>query len=165
MSSSLVSLPLILLVDFYFSFLGMSYKNYVCVSIPSMSESTVQILLTMSSLICSYFSWEYHSLQNSNVNRFCIPMTMVVIFANISQFYGLSFWLEAVIHHFQISTSILRKYSGPVDIWLSLLSAKFHLSGVRHCLLNEHPRRSLAAMAQHKSQWVWYVVPLLYYLA
>lgn len=55
-----------------------------------------------------------------------------------------------------ISTSILRKYSGPVDIWLSLLSAKFHLSGVRHCLLNEHPRRSLAAMAQHKSQWVWF---------
>ncbi|KAF3614698.1 hypothetical protein FXO38_35508, partial [Capsicum annuum] len=46
-------------------------------------------------------------------------------------------------------TNILRKYSGPVDIWLSLLSAKFHLSGLVHCLLNEHPRRSLAAMAQH----------------
>nr|XP_009757916.1 PREDICTED: probable N-acetylglucosaminyl-phosphatidylinositol de-N-acetylase isoform X2 [Nicotiana sylvestris]XP_009757917.1 PREDICTED: probable N-acetylglucosaminyl-phosphatidylinositol de-N-acetylase isoform X2 [Nicotiana sylvestris] len=55
-----------------------------------------------------------------------------------------------------ISTNILRKYSGPVDIWLSILSAKFHLRGVVHCLLNEHPRRSLAAMAQHKSQWVWF---------
>ncbi|KAK4352659.1 hypothetical protein RND71_028177 [Anisodus tanguticus] len=53
-----------------------------------------------------------------------------------------------------VSTSILRKYSGPVDIWLSLLSAKFHLSGVVHCFLNEHPRRSLAGMAQHRSQWV-----------
>lgn len=67
-----------------------------------------------------------------------------------------------MIHHFQISTNILRKYSGPVDIWLSILSAKFHLRGVVHCLLNEHPRRSLAAMAQHKSQWVWYVLPLLF---
>ncbi|KAM3264264.1 putative N-acetylglucosaminyl-phosphatidylinositol de-N-acetylase isoform X1 [Capsicum annuum] len=55
-----------------------------------------------------------------------------------------------------VSTNILRKYSGPVDIWLSLLSAKFHLSGLVHCLLNEHPRRSLAAMAQHTSQWVWF---------
>ncbi|KAF3641690.1 putative TMV resistance protein N-like [Capsicum annuum] len=55
-----------------------------------------------------------------------------------------------------VSTSILRKYTGPVDIWLSLLSAKFHLSGVVHCFLNEYPRRSLAAMAQHKSQWVWF---------
>ncbi|KAM3286182.1 putative N-acetylglucosaminyl-phosphatidylinositol de-N-acetylase isoform X1 [Capsicum chacoense] len=55
-----------------------------------------------------------------------------------------------------VSTSILRKYTGPLDIWLSLLSAKFHLSGVVHCFLNEYPRRSLAAMAQHKSQWVWF---------
>ncbi|CAN4128260.1 unnamed protein product [Withania somnifera] len=53
-------------------------------------------------------------------------------------------------------TNTLYKYSGPVDICLSLLSAEFHLSGVVHCFLNEHPRRSLAAMDEYKSQWVWF---------
>ncbi|KAL9261146.1 putative N-acetylglucosaminyl-phosphatidylinositol de-N-acetylase [Drosera capensis] len=56
----------------------------------------------------------------------------------------------------QVSTNILRKYSGPVDIWLSMLFAMPHLNKEALCLLNEHPVRSYRAMAQHASQWVWF---------
>lgn len=54
-----------------------------------------------------------------------------------------------------VSTNILRKYSGPVDIWLSILYAMSFSDGL-HCLLNEKPRKSYVAMAQHVSQWVWF---------
>lgn len=54
---------------------------------------------------------------------------------------------------FQVSSNIVRKYSGPIDIWLSFWTLK----GEMHCLVNEHPLRSYAAMSQHLSQWVWYV--------
>ncbi|KAM7278468.1 hypothetical protein ACFE04_005602 [Oxalis oulophora] len=53
-----------------------------------------------------------------------------------------------------VTTSIFRKYSGPVDTWLSILYANRHPGGVMHCLINEHPKKSFAAMAQHASQWV-----------
>lgn len=59
--------------------------------------------------------------------------------------------------HSQISTCILRKYSGPIDIWLSMLLPLRYTDGMTHCLLNEHPRKSFHAMAEHSSQWVWYV--------
>ncbi|XP_050937032.1 uncharacterized protein LOC103494031 isoform X2 [Cucumis melo] len=55
-----------------------------------------------------------------------------------------------------VSTNILRKYSGPVDIWLSILFSEAHTSGTTHCLINECPRQSFFAMAQHASQWVWF---------
>ncbi|KAK2968203.1 hypothetical protein RJ640_017684 [Escallonia rubra] len=55
-----------------------------------------------------------------------------------------------------VSTNTLRKYSGPVDVWLSILYAVHYPKGEMHCLLNEHPRKSYVAMAQHMSQWVWY---------
>ncbi|XP_057954577.1 uncharacterized protein LOC131148705 isoform X2 [Malania oleifera] len=55
-----------------------------------------------------------------------------------------------------VSNSILRKYSGPVDIWLSILYATHYSSGQLHCLLNVHPRKSFLAMSQHRSQWVWF---------
>lgn len=55
-----------------------------------------------------------------------------------------------------ISTCILRKYSGPVDIWLSMLLPLRYTDGMTHCLLNEHPRKSFHAMAEHSSQWVWF---------
>ncbi|KAI8022379.1 N-acetylglucosaminyl-phosphatidylinositol de-N-acetylase [Camellia lanceoleosa] len=55
-----------------------------------------------------------------------------------------------------VSTNILRKYSGPVDIWLSLMYAMYHKKGELHCMLNEHPRKSYIAMAQHMSQWIWF---------
>ncbi|CAH1435175.1 unnamed protein product [Lactuca virosa] len=51
-----------------------------------------------------------------------------------------------------VSSNIVRKYSGPIDIWLSFWSVK----GEMHCLVNEHPLRSYAAMSQHLSQWVWF---------
>lgn len=55
-----------------------------------------------------------------------------------------------------VSTNILRKYSGPVDIWLSMFWAMLHSDGTMQCLVNEHSRRSFKAMAQHSSQWVWF---------
>lgn len=55
-----------------------------------------------------------------------------------------------------VSSNIIRKYSGPIDIWLSLWSAQCSLNGQMHCLLNEHPFRSYVAMSQHLSQWVWF---------
>ncbi|XP_021909337.1 probable N-acetylglucosaminyl-phosphatidylinositol de-N-acetylase [Carica papaya] len=55
-----------------------------------------------------------------------------------------------------VSTNILRKYSGPVDIWLSNLYGMNGPGGVMHCLLNEQPKKSFFAMAQHSSQWVWF---------
>lgn len=60
-------------------------------------------------------------------------------------------------NHFQVSKSIFRKYSGPVDIWLSKLFALFFDSRHLQCLLNEDPSKTYAAMAQHRSQWIWFV--------
>uniref|UniRef100_A0A7C9AAB3 N-acetylglucosaminylphosphatidylinositol deacetylase n=1 Tax=Opuntia streptacantha TaxID=393608 RepID=A0A7C9AAB3_OPUST len=53
-------------------------------------------------------------------------------------------------------TSVLRKYSGPVDIWLSSYFARCNSRGDVLCLINEHPLKSFSAMAQHMSQWVWF---------
>ncbi|GAB2292282.1 hypothetical protein Dimus_026531 [Dionaea muscipula] len=55
-----------------------------------------------------------------------------------------------------VSTNLLRKYCGPVDIWLSMLFAIAHPSKEALCLLNGHPLKSYHAMAQHASQWVWF---------
>ncbi|CAM8975089.1 unnamed protein product [Rhodiola kirilowii] len=55
-----------------------------------------------------------------------------------------------------VSTNILRKYSGPVDIWLSILYAMCCPSGQSHSLLNDNPSKSFQAMSQHMSQWVWF---------
>lgn len=65
-------------------------------------------------------------------------------------------------HCSQVSTNILRKYIGPLDIWFSILDAMQHSGEVMHCLLNEHPQKSFLAMAQHSSQWVWYVFILVF---
>uniref|UniRef100_A0A7N0TJX8 N-acetylglucosaminylphosphatidylinositol deacetylase n=2 Tax=Kalanchoe fedtschenkoi TaxID=63787 RepID=A0A7N0TJX8_KALFE len=55
-----------------------------------------------------------------------------------------------------LSTNILRKYSGPVDIWFSIVYSMCWPSGQVHCLLNDDPSKSFQAMAQHMSQWVWF---------
>lgn len=55
-----------------------------------------------------------------------------------------------------VSTNILRKYSGPIDVWLSMSWVMLPSNGTMQCLVNEHSRRSFIAMAQHKSQWVWF---------
>jgi N-acetylglucosaminylphosphatidylinositol deacetylase len=55
-----------------------------------------------------------------------------------------------------VSTNILRKYSGPLDIWLSFLYAMRSSTDPIHCLLNQNPTKSYSAMAQHMSQWVWF---------
>ncbi|KAL3628953.1 hypothetical protein CASFOL_027999 [Castilleja foliolosa] len=55
-----------------------------------------------------------------------------------------------------ISTSVIRKYIGPVDIWLSILFTSCQRYGQSHCLVNIDPRKSYAAMSQHSSQWVWF---------
>lgn len=63
----------------------------------------------------------------------------------------------------QVSTNILRKYSGPIDVWFSILHARRSVNGRMHCLLNKYPKKSYAAMAQHESQWVWYP-PIYFYI-
>ncbi|KAJ4702280.1 N-acetylglucosaminyl phosphatidylinositol de-N-acetylase [Melia azedarach] len=55
-----------------------------------------------------------------------------------------------------VSINMLRKYSGPIDIWLSILTTMCYPGGQVHCLLNEHPKKSFLAMSQHLSQWVWF---------
>ncbi|ERM96140.1 probable N-acetylglucosaminyl-phosphatidylinositol de-N-acetylase isoform X1 [Amborella trichopoda] len=55
-----------------------------------------------------------------------------------------------------VSTNIVRKYCGPVDIWCSMLHSLLHQKGQVHCFVNAHPTVSFNAMAQHKSQWVWF---------
>ncbi|KAI3949734.1 hypothetical protein MKX01_040951 [Papaver californicum] len=55
-----------------------------------------------------------------------------------------------------VSVGMLRKYSGPVDIWLSLLRTSCYPRQQMCCLINGHPRKSFLAMAQHQSQWIWF---------
>ncbi|XP_074307157.1 uncharacterized protein LOC141642281 isoform X4 [Silene latifolia] len=55
-----------------------------------------------------------------------------------------------------MSTNIFRKYSGPLDIWVSSYMAWHHSNNRLFFVINEHPFRSFCAMAQHKSQWVWF---------
>lgn len=54
------------------------------------------------------------------------------------------------------STSIFRKYTGPVDIWLSIFFSHSYPGSRIYCLLNKCPSRSYLAMAEHSSQWVWF---------
>ncbi|XP_062227121.1 probable N-acetylglucosaminyl-phosphatidylinositol de-N-acetylase [Phragmites australis] len=54
------------------------------------------------------------------------------------------------------SLNILRKYSGPVDIWLSSLISSSSSKRPIYTLVNSSPSRSYQSMAAHKSQWVWY---------
>ncbi|XP_073287961.1 uncharacterized protein [Primulina huaijiensis] len=62
--------------------------------------------------------------------------------------------------HFEVwklvSIGIARKYSGIVDIWLSILFSRCQQNGQYQCLLNQDPVKSYSAMAQHSSQWVWF---------
>ncbi|CAN1306107.1 Probable N-acetylglucosaminyl-phosphatidylinositol de-N-acetylase [Linum perenne] len=56
-----------------------------------------------------------------------------------------------------VSNNILRKYGGPVDVWLSmLLATKSNNREAAYCLLNDQPWKSFHAMAAHSSQWVWF---------
>ncbi|XP_074350091.1 uncharacterized protein LOC141689638 isoform X2 [Apium graveolens] len=61
-----------------------------------------------------------------------------------------------------VSTNLWRKYSGPIDIWLSKWNAK-RCSDKLHCLLNAQPGKSYIAMAQYMSQWAWYAVFTTYF--
>ncbi|XP_057771206.1 uncharacterized protein LOC130991023 [Salvia miltiorrhiza] len=54
-----------------------------------------------------------------------------------------------------VSPNIVRKYIGPVDIWLSILFSRLKKDGPSYCLLNLDLRKGYAAMAQHFIQWVW----------
>jgi len=54
------------------------------------------------------------------------------------------------------SLNILRKYSGPLDIWLSWLISFSSSKQPIYTLVNSSPSRSYEAMAAHRSQWVWF---------
>uniref|UniRef100_A0A0D9WB87 N-acetylglucosaminylphosphatidylinositol deacetylase n=1 Tax=Leersia perrieri TaxID=77586 RepID=A0A0D9WB87_9ORYZ len=55
-----------------------------------------------------------------------------------------------------VSLNIFRKYSGPVDIWLSSFTLSSSSKQQTYALVNNSPSRSFEAMAAHKSQWVWF---------
>ncbi|KAL9685726.1 hypothetical protein QQ045_023177 [Rhodiola kirilowii] len=55
-----------------------------------------------------------------------------------------------------LSTNILRKYIGPIDIWFSIIFGMCFPSGQLYCLINGNPSKSFQAMAQHRSQWIWF---------
>lgn len=55
-----------------------------------------------------------------------------------------------------ISTSIIRKYSGPLDIWYSILYSLRLGKGETHCFFGKYPHMCFLAMGQHSSQWLWY---------
>ncbi|KAM0892353.1 hypothetical protein ACQ4PT_025813 [Festuca glaucescens] len=54
-----------------------------------------------------------------------------------------------------VSLNMFRKYSGPVDIWLSSLISSSSKQPMC-CLVNCTPSRTFEAMAAHRSQWVWF---------
>ena len=67
-------------------------------------------------------------------------------------------WISCfLLLNFQASTSIFRKYTGPVDVWLSTFFWHSYPGSRIYCLLNTCPSKSYLAMAEHSSQWVWYV--------
>lgn len=73
--------------------------------------------------------------------------------------FDMMYWVVCYLNMsdvLQVSTNILRKYSGPVDFWISMLFALRSPTGSVHCLMNENSRRSILAMSKHSSQWVWY---------
>ncbi|RYR64313.1 hypothetical protein Ahy_A03g010447 isoform C [Arachis hypogaea] len=95
--------------------------------------------------------WNHSLLANiieEQITSHCI--NMIITFDN----YGVSGHCNHRDVHYGVSTNILRKYSGPIDIWLTMIWAMLHSSGTIQYLVNEHPRRSYCAMAQHASQWV-----------
>ncbi|KAH9314194.1 hypothetical protein KI387_022821, partial [Taxus chinensis] len=53
-----------------------------------------------------------------------------------------------------ISTNIMRKYSGPLDIWYSMLYSLWLGKEESYCIFNKHPHICFLAMRQHKSQWI-----------
>ncbi|CAL9057994.1 unnamed protein product [Musa banksii] len=55
-----------------------------------------------------------------------------------------------------VSRSIFRKYTGPLDVWLSIVSSSYYRQTQIYCLLNNRPSKSYLAMAEHQSQWVWF---------
>lgn len=55
-----------------------------------------------------------------------------------------------------VSLNIFRKYSGPVDIWLSSFISFSSSKQPIYSLVNSRPSRSFQAMAAHRSQWVWF---------
>lgn len=42
-------------------------------------------------------------------------------------------------------------------MWLSIVSSSYYRQTQIYCLLNNRPSKSYLAMAEHQSQWVWYV--------
>jgi len=52
-----------------------------------------------------------------------------------------------------VSTSILRKYTGPLEIYVPLYNSEV---AKLHKFINPSPWTSIVAMSRHQSQWVWY---------
>lgn len=124
------------------------------------------------------YTWLYHSIRSLYIilspltflfplwtGSFCMILKRIWMqgrsYVQLPQLLKLFFLYIRLTHPiflspaFQASTNILRKYSGPVDIWPSILSTFFYPRGDIHCILNDNPNKSFLAMSQHRSQWIW----------
>ena len=54
----------------------------------------------------------------------------------------------------QQSRSLIRKYSGPVDIMLTMVQQL--LGRTQICHISKKPYQAVQALEAHKSQYVWY---------
>ncbi|KAH8971276.1 hypothetical protein BDL97_02G132300 [Sphagnum fallax] len=55
-----------------------------------------------------------------------------------------------------VSTNIMRKFCGPLEMFVSVLTWVHSDQREMHCFLNPSPITSIMAMSRHQSQWVWY---------
>ncbi|CAM6068737.1 unnamed protein product [Sphagnum tenellum] len=55
-----------------------------------------------------------------------------------------------------VSTNIMRKFCGPLEMFASVLNWVYSDQREMHCFLNPSPITSIMAMSRHQSQWVWY---------
>lgn len=101
-----------------------------------------KILHILKCWIC-FYPWRFMLL------TFNQP-SFLAIYKRLNLFFDCKSW-------FQVSLSIFRKYSGAVDVWLSIIFSSFYSRKQIYCLLNNNPSLSFLAMAAHRSQWIWYV--------
>lgn len=66
---------------------------------------------------------------------------------------------DCCLIHVQASTGTLRKFMGILDILLSMVEAILMPSQLV-CHVAVSPLQIVRAMAQHRSQWVWWVLAL-----
>ncbi|XP_024535171.1 N-acetylglucosaminyl-phosphatidylinositol de-N-acetylase-like isoform X1 [Selaginella moellendorffii] len=64
---------------------------------------------------------------------------------------------DPVVEAWQLaSSSLLRKFLGPLDVCISLIEQHLRDPSKHHCFYSQRPWTNARAMRQHRSQWIWY---------